>query len=643
MRAQRGSLRSIFAHFLNRETVQIFGADANLTRDKLLTVLTEYLNVAVFLADEYCVIPPGWVDEFEVTKAVLERHHGLLLAGVIRLPMREQSLYEFHQKRLLQYGPFREAYPDLFLEENVHFLQEHGEALIGRESGVGARIRSEWVDQSLSSAGVREFVASLSRNRQKGVSRIATEIAESGAAIVWPAIEAKLTALAGSSPQEYRHLLQRLNFETYLEEYDLRIVSGLPLARYDFGILTHDLRYDYRALRGALRSAQAWSQVRNLDAEGLVQLRATKGYLDFRLAFDLASSFAVTPTEVQQRFASPAKTLMKILNRTSDLEHASEETIATTGGLHLSPSNILELSLRLESAAMNANTWAGMQEDRRSATGLTHPSERSQHGAARGRRPVRVGIFVALELELKVLGRRWHLANTYGDRLWTGELGNAEVTVISPHMMGRVEAALETLDVLRKNEPFDIFLVLGLAGGFKQQSVNTGSIIIATSVVDVAARKMTEDEVGTRPVFRPKEYATDSRLREYLQSGSFDHARWLAQVVEEEEWPEGLRPVIHYGAIASGDEVVSSLDWVERLTQAWPMLLGVEMEAGGVCAAAERVNARVAVARVISDFADPAKADDAWRVRGMKTLANLLEFIDFDALCASPESGPVSK
>lgn len=49
--------------------------------------------------------------------------------------------------------------------------------------------------------------------------------------------------------------------------------------------------------------------------------------------------------------------------------------------------------------------------------------------------------------------------------------------------------------------------------------------------------------------------------------------------------------------------------------------LGVEMKAGGVCAAAKEFNMDVAVIRGVSDLADPRKSDSEWRRRAMKTVA----------------------
>jgi nucleoside phosphorylase len=56
------------------------------------------------------------------------------------------------------------------------------------------------------------------------------------------------------------------------------------------------------------------------------------------------------------------------------------------------------------------------------------------------------------------------------------------------------------------------------------------------------------------------------------------------------------------------------------------------MEAGGVCAAAATFGMAPAVIRCVSDLADPSKSDDEWRRRAMKTLAHLIENIDFGVL-----------
>ena len=77
------------------------------------------------------------------------------------------------------------------------------------------------------------------------------------------------------------------------------------------------------------------------------------------------------------------------------------------------------------------------------------------------------------------------------------------------------------------------------------------------------------------------------------------------------------------------DEVVGSKGWCKELLDNNTQLLGVEMEAGGVCAAAKKHNVDVAVVRGISDHADPSKKDDNWRKISMTTVALLLEEINY--------------
>jgi nucleoside phosphorylase len=323
-----------------------------------------------------------------------------------------------------------------------------------------------------------------------------------------------------------------------------------------------------------------------------------------------------------------------VLRDTSELE-VNGGVVAGARGRHLSLDEVQALSARLEHAALRAREPDPMPK----GISMSHTVEpRSAPGAVTATGGARskptVAMFVALYAELQVLARRWKLEHEYGDRLWRGSVAGADVLVYSPRAMGRVEAALETAEVLNSLPAApDMIIVAGLAGGFPQRGVRMGGIIVADSVVDLAARKVTEEQGAARSSFRPREFALDQRIRDYLQSGSFKRAEWLGRVAEQEEWPDGLRPVIHHGHICSGDEVVASGDWVDRLLSAWPLLLGVEMEAGGVCAAAERLQRRVAVLRVVSDFADPAKADDEWRVRGMKTIASLLENLDFPSVC----------
>jgi nucleoside phosphorylase len=177
--------------------------------------------------------------------------------------------------------------------------------------------------------------------------------------------------------------------------------------------------------------------------------------------------------------------------------------------------------------------------------------------------------------------------------------------------MGRVPAALATMQLLSNIAPRHI-VVVGIAGGFESEGVEEGHLLIPLQIADLATRKIRQDEVGARPQFRPRAFDAGQQVIRYLNGAQFQSkkADWEQAARKEGEWPRGRVPAL------------------DHLLKAWPKLKGVEMEAGGVCAAARELgNVPVTVIRGVSDLADPLKADDAWRRRSMKTLATLLEFI----------------
>jgi nucleoside phosphorylase len=167
-----------------------------------------------------------------------------------------------------------------------------------------------------------------------------------------------------------------------------------------------------------------------------------------------------------------------------------------------------------------------------------------------------------------------------------------------------------------------------------EQNIKPGHIICATTVVDLANRKVVDDEEnGLVTKFRRKDFNLNLAFRDVLSSVSFDRDAWINSAIKTAEWPEDRRPSIQTGLVASVDEVISSNEWREHHLGYADKLLGVEMEAGGVCAAAAKYNnVPVSMLRAVSDNADPAKTDDRWRTIGMKTLAQLILMLPYDAL-----------
>lgn len=238
---------------------------------------------------------------------------------------------------------------------------------------------------------------------------------------------------------------------------------------------------------------------------------------------------------------------------------------------------------------------------------------------------MKIAIFVALEEELNVLIKHFSLVRSPESPAASGKIGDVEVDVLCPRAMGRVAAAVEVTRYLSKHSSPDLLFCIGLAGGFEESGIEQGAVICAETVVDLANRKVTDDEKGAaKSKFRRRDFDCTRAVYEVAKSKEFDHDAWASHSAAEFDWQKGRMPSLWEGKVASADEVVASNDHRKKMVDSVDKLFGIEMEAGGVCAAATAFKVPVSVLRVVSDMADPSKADDKWRMTGMKTLAELL-------------------
>ena len=239
-------------------------------------------------------------------------------------------------------------------------------------------------------------------------------------------------------------------------------------------------------------------------------------------------------------------------------------------------------------------------------------------------------LFTALREEREVLERTFQLRTEFEDGVARGSHHSISLELICGDHMGRVPAAVAIASHLAQcGHPISAVIVAGLAGGFGEANIQQGAVIIADEIIDLATRKQNAENVQ----FRPRVFKTSNLLERYVHSRAFNEHEWEQHLLQTLEWPTGRRPSLHFGPLASVDEVVSSNSWRQELIKAWPKLLGVEMEAGGACAGAERFGRRVVVVRGVSDLADPRKSDDVWRPLAIKAVAALIKrMLDSDVV-----------
>lgn len=200
---------------------------------------------------------------------------------------------------------------------------------------------------------------------------------------------------------------------------------------------------------------------------------------------------------------------------------------------------------------------------------------------------------------------RSDLPTTFPD----GSTGNYRVILMPLLGMGRVQAATATSDAITRWHPRYVILV-GIAGGVVASKVKLGDILVSDQIVDYELQKLTP----TGPEMRWEVHRADPRL--VGATRNFSSESW--QGLMKTSRPIAGKPERHIGPIASGDKVIAFSEVLTKYLDTWPRLIGVEMEAAGVTAAAFQAASLPGffMVRGVSDMADEAKGSDpveSWR------------------------------
>ena len=617
--------RDLFLHFLNRDTREVFNFGVLKEHDHR-RVVRRALNAAVALCEDRCIAPPGFVVEDAIAFELAESQRAFLEARIIQFPLRENNLAEFAEKKRVGYEPMRNRYSGLFDDDRIGFLGHYAQGLIRRKSKITEKILEDW--RSGPETGHRAWkpVKGLIRAPQvEIIARIPVELNDRGTALTWAAISPELPEADLDVRIALRNVLQHTYFTQYCAEFGLVVLKGIPRLVHDFGLASRPKSYDYLRFARFLSVFSLENIVLGAPAELLVDLRQREGFISFIDAYVALAESSHATTDTGLSFAAIRAARQTRIDWLA-LERRRPDLF------ELSPVEILELDDMLREAASTLTEAYGL------STRSDPQSGDNPYPTKNGRTPIMVStpeanlvLFVALEEELDILARELKLEKSHLSPAATGRFGEIKVDVVCPKEMGRVPAAvaMATYMAKRKTKP-KLVLIVGLAGGFEEARTQVGHIIGVTTVVDLAQRKVQDDREGTpNQKFRRKDYNLRPAVNNVLTSQYFDIKAWSDDATVRFYWPQDRRPSIHKGPVASVDEVIASNPWRANLLSGNDKLLGVEMEAGGVCAAVED-GLPVCMLRIVSDNADPSKTDDQWRRLGMQTLASLLARLPFE-------------
>ena len=174
--------------------------------------------------------------------------------------------------------------------------------------------------------------------------------------------------------------------------------------------------------------------------------------------------------------------------------------------------------------------------------------------------------------------------------------------------MGPVRAATRAGDAARRWRPRKVLLV-GIAGGVSSE-VKLGDVIVANQIADYTLGKR---EGGEKREIRWSAYEPDQSL---LDQAMHLPEAWTAALTAVR--PVAGSPRRLFGVVASGSDVIAYDELIARYKAAWPKLVGVEMEGGGVASALRELPEAPGflMIRGVSDLADAsanARQKRRWR------------------------------
>ncbi|MDA5193880.1 5'-methylthioadenosine/S-adenosylhomocysteine nucleosidase family protein [Govanella unica] len=609
--------KNLFLHFLNRDTREIVRLYEILGSDGHARTLREAMNSCAMLCEDFCVAPPGFVVEDKFTFELFEVQSAYLAQGLVRLPMRETNLMDFAEKKRHEYSFARNRYSGLFDDTRMNLLSSHGGALVQRKVQIGPEIVAGFmggVDTRLPAwKGMRD---SAPRDVIENMRAVPARLADLGKALTWSSIEPNLVRATLPYHRQIRGALQYTYFKEYCREFRAIVLTDIPYVPVEFHLPTDNAVYNMRKFRAFLEVMSA-EKLLLASADTIMKFRRHPGFIEL---IDAYSCLAMFFSDTNFRYQL-SQSIKKTPFEWSRIPERFDLAISD-------PSDVEIIEI-----ASACGELAGVLREDHNLPRRGHeesPNTGKAITVQKGRQ-LKIVIFVALEEELEVLVAHFELKRGSGKPAATGKIGDVDVEVLCPRTMGRVAAAIEVTRYLSKGNPPDLLFCIGLAGGFKERNIEQGAIICVETVVDLATRKVTDDENGgAKSKFRRRDFECTRAVYEVAKSEDFDEDVWSTYSKNNFDWPKGRTPSLWEGKIASADEVVASDDHRQKMVESGDRLLGIEMEAGGVCAAASEFNVPVSVLRVVSDMADPSKNDDNWRAVGMRTLAELLKRLPYD-------------
>lgn len=291
---------NIILDFMDPENRILYGSYKNLSEAEHVRLLKEGLNLATFICDDFCILPPCAIMQCRIARRALMENPYYFEEGIIKFPLRENSLDLFFAKKKKNYAldETDDDYSDFFAEDGPLFLKNHATEIIKRETKIGqaiaAMIEATPFDNPLWSNLRENYPLSILEDIQSAPR----ELIDHDEAISVKAIK-RLRKLENYPDIDFQigRILQNKYFYAYIYEYSAKIINEIPPKTTDFLIEHFGSAYEYSYWKFVLKSLGLLNFILKSGSKIIVDLRDLHGSYDF---VDSAMMLAETTADLHQ-------------------------------------------------------------------------------------------------------------------------------------------------------------------------------------------------------------------------------------------------------------------------------------------------------------------------------------------------------
>lgn len=604
----------IFVHFINDQIMNIYKIEKRFNEQEIIDTFRKTFKYLALL--NYLLYIPT-IDIIQSTYFNKIQHflQKYIDDGVIKFVGAELSTDDIIESKLKHFNGTK-VHTKWFDADTYNKLNTFSKSFIRKNFSTTVDITSKWnciitsIDNSnFTSANnfdtkiIMHAHQSLKGNVTqtqfiKELSRIKEKLGEH--AFLWSIVEDTNILnfqLAKRDNESFELVLASLWLQSYIDEYNCKVISSLP----KLGNIDCNLSYDFNNclinlenFEIILKKLYLFDLVITLTEDEILSLKNESIFGKFQILYFFNSSINFKPEE------------LKFIKE--KIENIKKEHISNYYKLN----KIFYLYIGFRE---NTLTKKSMGEE------LMEKKDNL------------IGVIIALKEEFRIFNdimNNESLSYQHENSFFIYKFDNFTIVALFMGDMGGENASIQTSKLLSKYNCSTI-VNIGIAGALNKD-VKVGDIIIADQVESyqkVAKAVQNKEEEKYELQLSGEAYKSTRAIVEEIDRLEFqfhdNYTLWknrcytylhdtldkniIGELLEKKLILEN--PTSEKGHIASGDTVASSLEFVKLLKTKDRKYLAIEMEAGGVLNAIEKLfsNVESLIIRGISDFADERKEE----------------------------------